>query len=74
MTVNYDGKMFYTLAHGGKPNNCNEFFRTLTLENESTVVNYHSIYMTLVPRANVLKLFCPQFTNFRTKLVSVRTG
>ncbi len=38
-------------------------------------VNYSGICCTtLSPGANVIKLFCPWFTNFLTKLVFIRLG
>jgi hypothetical protein len=40
----------------------------LTLENVSTAVNYHGIFITLAPGACTMKLLRLQFTDFHNKL------
>jgi hypothetical protein len=47
-------KSFITKAHCG---NAAIYHRILTLENVGTKVNYHSIFITFAPGANVIKLF-----------------
>jgi hypothetical protein len=58
--VNYHGKKFYSLAHGGKLK-----YRSNLLQNfnprddrvKITVVNYHGIVITLASGVNVIKRY-----------------
>ncbi len=48
-------KSCITLAHGGKLNAAVFYHGILTLGNVGTGLNYHNIYITLMPDANVIK-------------------
>ncbi len=50
-------KSFIILAHGVKLNAAVFFHGIFTLGNVGTVVNYHSILITLAPDANFIKPF-----------------